>query len=230
MSEPKQSPFAGRWLVLRVLGPVAVAVLLAALWLLWNYQDLLAWKQEAGALPFFALMAVLPLLGVPMTPFFVLAGAMFGAVTGLIGSAVALAVNLLLGHWVAHSALRPYLTRFLQQRTRYRLPDLGADVQDAVRFTVLVRLAPGVPLFLKNYVLGLAGIPLRSYFWLSMLLTGVYGVGFVLLGESMLAHNLAEAALAVALLGAAGFALYRWRRRTGRDGRQRDARQDESGP
>ena len=212
MTPPERPPFAGRWLGLRLLGLAAVVALLAALWLLWNYQALLEWKRTAGALPFFALMALTPLLGVPMTPFFVLAGAAFGAVPALIGSGLALAINLLLAHWISRSALRPYLERLLQ-RTRYRLPDLEPEGADTLRFVLLVRLAPGIPLFVKNYLLGLAGIPLRGYFWLSMLLTGLYGAGFVLLGESMLQHDLVEAALGLGILALAGFVIARWRKR-----------------
>lgn len=182
-----------------LLGGLLVAALSAALWVFWNHEEILEWKSEAEPFPFFVLMAVLPALGFPITPLFVLAGAVFGAAVGLIGSLLALAANLLLCHWIANSALRPHLQRLLA-RTRYRLPSFNADRRGALQFTLLVRLTPGVPLFLKNYLIGLSDIGLRLHLGISILLTGAYGVGFVLLGESMLEHDLLEAIAAAVVL------------------------------
>lgn len=182
-----------------LLTSALVIALLLALWLFWNYELILGWKREADPLPFFLLMAMLPALGFPITPLFVLAGAMFGSVLGLSGSLLALAGNLLLCHWIAHSGLRPYLERLLA-RTRYRLPSFDGHRRSALQFTLLLRITPGVPLFIKNYLLGFSDIPLRLHFGVSMLLTGAYGAGFVLLGESMLEHNLVEALIGAAIL------------------------------
>jgi uncharacterized membrane protein YdjX (TVP38/TMEM64 family) len=182
-----------------VLAAALVGALLLALWLFWNYALVLEWKRQANPVLFFALMAVLPAFGFPITPLFVLAGAAFGAALGLLGSGLAVAANLLLCHWVARSAMRPHLAGLLA-RTRYRLPKFDADQRSALQFTLLVRITPGVPLFVKNYLLGLSDIRMRLHFPVSMLLTGAYGAGFVLLGESMLEHNLAEALLGAAIL------------------------------
>ncbi|MFW6258468.1 MAG: VTT domain-containing protein [Halochromatium sp.] len=186
-------PKRSRLGALLLIGALAIALLLA-LWLFWNHERILDWKREADPLSFFLLMAVLPALGFPITPLFVLAGAVFGTLLGLLGSLLALAANLVLCHWIAHSGLRPYLERLLA-RTRYRLPSFDGRQRSALRFTLLLRITPGVPLFIKNYLLGFSGIPLRLHFRVSMLLTGAYGAGFVLLGESMLKRNLAEATI-----------------------------------
>jgi uncharacterized membrane protein YdjX (TVP38/TMEM64 family) len=182
-----------------VLAGALLSALLLALWLSWNYALVLEWKRQANPVLFFALVAVLPAFGFPITPLFVLAGAAFGAALGLVGSGLAVAANLLLCHWVARSGLRPYLARLLA-RTRYRLPELDADQRSALQFTLLVRITPGVPLFIKNYLLGVSGIRLRVHFPVSMALTGAYGAGFVLLGESMLEHDLVEALVGAAIL------------------------------
>lgn len=182
-----------------LLTAALVAALALALWLFWNYERILDWKREADPLSFFLLAAVLPALGFPITPLFVLAGAVFGTALGLFGSLLALAANLLLCHWIAHSALRPHLERLLA-RTRYRLPSFDGKRSSALRFTLLLRVTPGLPLFIKNYLLGFSGIPLKLHFGVSMLLTGAYAAGFVLLGESMFERNLAEAIIGVVIL------------------------------
>jgi uncharacterized membrane protein YdjX (TVP38/TMEM64 family) len=207
----------GLWRILRprlgvaALGGVLVAALLMALWLFWNHEEVLEWKREAEPFPFFVLMAVVPALGFPITPLFVLAGAVFGATVGLIGSLLALAVNLLLCHWIAHSTLRPHLQRVLA-RTRYRLPRFSGNRRGALQFILLVRITPGVPLFIKNYLIGFSDIALRLHFGISILLTGTYGAGFVLLGESMLEHDVFEAIIAAVILGLVSVAVVLLRR------------------
>lgn len=188
-----------------------VIALLLAFWLFWNYELILDWKRGADPLSFFLLMAVLPALGFPITPLFVLTGALFGTALGLFGSLLALAANLLLCHWIAHSGLRPYLERLLA-RTRYRLPSFDGRQRSALQFTLLLRITPGVPLFIKNYLLGFSGIPLKQHFGVSMLLTGAYGAGFVLLGESMLEHNLVEAIIGLVILVVISLAVLLFRR------------------
>ena len=207
----------GLWRILRprlgvaVLGGVLVAALSAALWLFWNHEEVIEWKREAEPFPFFVLMALLPALGFPITPLFVLAGAVFGATVGLIGSVLALAVNLLLCHWIAHSALRRHLQGVLA-RTRYRLPRFSGNRRSALQFVLLVRITPGVPLFLKNYLIGFSDIGLRLHFGISILLTGAYGAGFVLLGESMLEHDPVEAVIAAVILALVSVAVVMLRR------------------
>lgn len=195
----------------RALGAVTLLVLAVLIWNAWDYQAFIAWREEAGVVPFFLAMALLPALGVPITPFFIVAGATFGTYVGLAGSAVALSTNLVLCYWIARSGLRPWLARLLA-RTRYDIPDFEKE-QGALRFALLVKLAPGVPIFIKHYLLGMAGVPFWIYFGVSGLITGIYAVAFVVLGESLLDHDLGSGAVALAVLAAAGVAIYLWRRR-----------------
>ncbi|UCJ17822.1 VTT domain-containing protein [Pseudomonas sp. MM211] len=196
---------------LRILGAIVLLVLAVLIWNAWDHQAFIAWREEAGVLPFFFAMAILPALGVPITPFFIVAGATFGVHIGLAGSAIALSANLLLCYWIARSGLRPWLSRLLA-RTRYSIPDFEKG-EGALRFTLLVKLAPGVPIFIKHYLLGMAGVPFWIYFAVSGLITGVYAVAFVVLGESLLEHDLGNSAAALAVLGLVALAIYLWRRR-----------------
>ena len=106
--------------------------------------------------------------------------------------------------------LGPDLVAFLR-RFKHELPDYAErDTKDAVRFTLLVKFAPGLPAFAKNYMLGLSGVPLAVYFLLSMLINGVYAVLFVVLGESLLEHDLRGIALPVAVLVLAALCVAVW--------------------
>jgi uncharacterized membrane protein YdjX (TVP38/TMEM64 family) len=58
-----------------------------------------------------------------------------------------------------------------------------------VRFVVGVKVAPALPAFAKNYLLGLSGVPFRLFIVVTMLFTGAYAAAFVLIGESLLTHQ-----------------------------------------
>src|SRR6185295_2112779 len=110
-------------------------------------------------------------------------------------------------------ALRPRLAALLA-RFDYRLPRFAPPNQGAVRFTLAVKATPGVPAFVKNYGLGVAGVPFAAYFILSMLITGFYATSLVVVGDSLLSHR-AGRALAVALVVlVCAFALWRRFRRS----------------
>lgn len=200
-----------RWF--EVLGLAGAAIVIGALlWAVWQGGLVRRWKEDAQAIPFFAAMAILPAIGVPMTPFFVVAGVTFGVGLGLLGSATALAVNVAACYWIARSALRGP-TEKLVRRFGYDLPALDPQKTSALRFTLLVKLAPGLPTFAKNYVLGLAEVPFALYFVASMVTTGLYGASLIFLGESMFEHDIRLSAIAAALLAAVVLGVWTWRNR-----------------
>lgn len=196
--------------IMVLAGAVVIAALGAWIWLAWDRESFLAWKREAGPAPFFTALAIMPMFGFPTTPFFLMAGATFGVVVGLAGSALSLAVNLALCYWIARSGLRRVLEAWLA-RTRYELPEVtpGREFQ----FTLLVKMTPGIPTFIKNYLLGLSGVPFTIYFAVSFTVTLAYAAAFIVLGESMSTHDLGWGAWALAALALLGLALWWFRRR-----------------
>jgi uncharacterized membrane protein YdjX (TVP38/TMEM64 family) len=200
-----------RWIRV-VLALVALAALAWALWSTWGHELMASLQNEARPVRFFGLVALLPAIGAPVTPLFVLAGATFGVGVGLIGSWIALALNLTLCYWLARSKLRPLVERLLERMSRRELPDFAEKDRNAVRFTLLVKLAPGLPSFAKNYMLGVAGVPFALYFAVSMLTAGAYAAALVVLGESLFVHDSRRAIIAVVLVGALAAGLWWWRR------------------
>jgi uncharacterized membrane protein YdjX (TVP38/TMEM64 family) len=170
---------------------------------------------QARPLPFFAAVALLTTVGAPITPLFILAGATFGVRMGLIGSGLALAASLVVTYWIA-KGLRPWIESLLRRFHR-ELPDFGKAGKSALRFTLMVKLAPGVPQFVKSYGLAVAGVPFPLYLGMSLLITGAYVAALVVLGESLLEHDLGRT-VAVAAAFVLLVVLGLWLRRRSRDG------------
>ncbi|MBK8475073.1 MAG: VTT domain-containing protein [Opitutaceae bacterium] len=206
--------------VLVKLGVVAVAGLAVGVLLLRGVDvrglvtqgfDLI---RSAGPWVFFASMAVLPAVGVPMSPFFLLAGPAFGAQMTLLGvaaaGAAALLVNFALSYWLAHRALRPAV-EWVLSHTRFRVPQVKPENEFAV--AVLMRVTPGPPLFLQSYILGLSGVRFRTYMVVSMAVQTAFFVGVTIFGKALMEGRGGLAVMGMMVLVAAGALVQVLRRR-----------------
>ncbi len=171
----------------------------------------------AGPTAFFGAMAVLPLFGFPISPFSLAAGPLFGASLGtplvLLCGITAITANLTLSYWLARRALRPLLAR-LVERLGYRLP--AASGEDATGLIILVRVTPGPPFFVQNYLLGLADVPFGRYLGWSVLVQGAFGTGVMLFGDALAQGRGRVAFLAAGLLFGLVFATRMVRRHLAR--------------
>jgi uncharacterized membrane protein YdjX (TVP38/TMEM64 family) len=202
----------------RWLKPVAAAIaaLIAGwiLWSAWDHRAVMDWISRLRPVPFFVAMALAPAVGFPFTPLFLFAGASFGPVVGLAGSMIALAVNLVVCFAIARRMRGPL--RALLRRFKYELPDFADRERASLRFAFAVKAAPGVPMFVKHYGLGLAGVPFVPYFVVALGVSGIYAAASVIVGNSLLDHDLGLTAVAVAVLAAATAVVVWLRRRTAR--------------
>jgi len=193
---------------------IAVAFLLSigfAIWSAWDAQAIRAWKENASPLAYFTAMAVLPALGMPLTAFYIVAGAVFALPWALLGSLSAVVVNFALCYVIAQSGLKRPLLHALE-RFDYELPDFRQGT-GALRFTVLVRLTPAVPNFVKNYLLGVSGVPFTTYLAASTAITLLYGVPSIVLGGSLFQHEGIRTGIVIGVFGALAVAAWLWRRR-----------------
>lgn len=192
------------WLALRYIDVSALKALC---------NDLIAALREAGPLVFFTAMALLPAFGMPLMPFALAAGPVFGPALGL-GAVIAcataaVAVNITLSYWIAARGLRPLVVR-LTSRLGYVLPELHTHT--AWQWLILARLAPGVPFCVQSYLLGLARAPFVPYVTISVLIPACY-LSASILGLDALLHGRARTAvIALAALGLLALALRIWRK------------------
>jgi uncharacterized membrane protein YdjX (TVP38/TMEM64 family) len=203
------------WLRIGVMLAIAASVIYL-LWLVWDHQAMIEWMRNARVFPFFLAMTCLSTIGVPITPFFVLAGATFGTGTALIGTLIALAVHVTLCYWIGRTALRPRLVALLQ-RFGHDLPDFDDPAQRtsrAARFTTLISMTP-MPGVVKKYGLGAARVPFAIAFAIQMLITGAYAASLIVLGYSVFQHDLGPETIILLVAAAIGLIAWRWSRRRG---------------
>jgi uncharacterized membrane protein YdjX (TVP38/TMEM64 family) len=181
---------------------------------IWDRDALVRWMNDASPVPFFLAMAVLPAIGVPLSPFMIVAGATFGVWGGLVGTIVAIALNLCLCYAIAHSKLRSYILS-LFARFDYKVPDFTAGGRRAWRFAAAVKLTPAVPAFAKAYILAVTAVPFVIYFVVSLGISSAFAVAWIALGDSLLAHDVSHTTLAaIALLVLAMVGVWWWKRRS----------------
>lgn len=146
---------------------------------------------------FVSFMCLLPILGVPIFAFLILAGAKFGLAGGLLVTAVTMPVHLLVSFFMVHSVLRHRLVKLLAY-LGYRLPKVPEN--RIVPFAVLFVAIPGLPYAVKNYALALAGIPFRHYFGISLPINVLLSVPVIGLGASAIQMDAGRLALFAAIL------------------------------
>lgn len=136
-----------------------VGLALAGVAWLWSRIDVAEIHRRAegiNGVTVFFLITVLPLVGFPVSVAHAVAGVRFGLLPGWPLVALSIVLQLL-----ASYALVKGLPAFFSHRfegIRQRLPHTAH-----VPLTLFTLLLPGVPYFAKNYVLPLAGVPLRTF-------------------------------------------------------------------
>ena len=166
--------------------------------LLLSWKDLiLSWCRDNPAWLFFAI-ALLPGFAFPVAPLLILAGAVWGGTPGACALALAaILINVFWTHQLAAGPCRAIIIRLLGNRwERWRNPPTGSHWQVAC----MLRVTPGVPLFVQNYLIGLLGIPLRISLALAIPITGAYVCGFVITGGAIFEGQIGLLLVGISLL------------------------------
>ncbi len=174
----------------------------------------LAWVRAEGAAVYFVAMAVLPLFGFPLFAFVMSAGPVFAPTLGagvvIACGVAALAFNVSVSYWFAAFALRPWMERVITWMG-YKVPQLPEG--KSLELTLLLRIVPGVPFFLQNYLLGLARVRFGIYMLVSMVVPTSYLMIAVLAGDALAQGDKRKLAIAGVLFAVVGFGVYLLRKR-----------------
>lgn len=153
---------------------------------------------------FLAALSFLPLLGMPLSPMWVMAGAVYGVKGGLALTLVAMAINFALAYQISQRWLREPVSRLFLRRG-IRIPE--AQPGEFIKLTIAIRLLPFVPQFIQSYLLGIANVPFLIYYIFSFPPQIAIATGFVVLGGSLFDLKVGGIILGVSILIAASLLL-----------------------
>ena len=147
----------------------------------------------------FAALVVLPGLPVPTSALLLLAGTVWRdrPVAACAICLVAMALNITWTYWLAARPGRGLVEKLLES-TALRIPALPRG--NHLRVILILRLTPGLPMFVQNYLLGFLRVPFRLYLPVSMGCTGLIASGMVLGGAGVAKGNLTPVVSGVALI------------------------------
>lgn len=181
-----------------------------AVYLSWRtHPDLAYWRglfdlglEFLKANPWALLLAVatLPGVGFPISPLLFLFGVVIAPRYGMPAAcAMGIAAQSFCTTWtylLASGPLRDVLRRFVSQRRE--LPDLTSG--NAIRLCLIMRITPGIPYALQNIVLGIVGMKLKPYLTVSIPITAMWTIGFIVTGGALFEGNAGLAITGVLLL------------------------------
>lgn len=127
-------------------------------------------------------LMLLPLWPVPVSPIWLLAGMRFGPVVAMAISAFSLILNFGLAYLLSAKLIRGPIERILI-RYKFTIPQLPKE--DQAKFTFLIRLVPGNPLCVQNYLLGIMRVKPILYFGIGIPIQLLYALTFIQFGGAL---------------------------------------------
>ena len=109
----------------------------------------------------------------------------------------AMALNLTWTYWLAAGPARRLVEKVLRA-TAIKIPDLPQG--DHLKLILVLKLTPGIPFFVQNYLLGFLRAPFRLYLPISILCNGIIGTGVVLSGVGLADGKLMPAITGISLI------------------------------
>lgn len=111
---------------------------------------------------FIVAYALLPVVGIPLSPLLVLAGVKFGFPQGMAVAAGGIFIHHFIAYHLVHGRLRQRVKDRLAQ-SKYSIPT--PEEKNHVWFTVIFASIHGPPYAIKLYLLALTEVRFRVYFW-----------------------------------------------------------------
>jgi len=163
-------------------------------------------NEKTPSAPFLILMAIMPMLGFPMSVFLVVSGIKFGLLGGVLVLTLFCPFHLAVSYYLAKSVARQHLEKMLA-RWGYDTPQIPR--QKLILYGGVFAAIPVIPYAPKNYLLALTGLPFSYYVLICWPIHTILGLPFIFLGQSAVSLDFRISLAAVVLLaGAYVFAIW----------------------
>lgn len=134
-------------------------------------------------LQLFAALCFLPTFGFPITPFFILAGGIWGVYWGLVWSFFGLMINLSFSYFVYRYVLNRFLRRLLFKR--FENFNLNGLKLNGWMVALIVQVIPTIPYCAQNYILSwFRSVQFLQFFVISLWVQFFWAYAFVLGGDA----------------------------------------------
>jgi len=161
----------------------------------------------------FVALVVLPGFGFPASALFLLAGIVWGSnPMSCLLAVSAIVLNVIWTHTVASGPARKLMIRWMGERLQ---PWFALPNKDLMKIAWVLRVTPGMPLFVQNYGLGALGVPLRISLLTALPVVSLYACGFVLTGGAIFDGRVGMAITGISLLVVAAIGVKILRSRVG---------------
>lgn len=146
------------------------------------FDQVILYFETVHPLVFVLGLILLPLVPIPVSPVWILAGMRFGPAVAILMSAGCLVGNFAIAHLLSAKLFHASIERMLVQR-KFKVPKVKPG--DQAMFCLLIRLFPGMPLFIQNYLLGVVRVNFALYVLIGLPVQLLYATGFILFGEAL---------------------------------------------
>ena len=162
------------------------------------WEQLNAYLVKHPSALFWALV-FLPGLPIPTSALLFTAGVVWRdrPVMACLLSMMAISLNLTWTYWLAAGPARRLVEKLLAA-SEIKIPDLPRG--DHLKLILVLKLTPGFPFFVQNYLLGFLRAPFHLYLPISMLCQGIIGTGVVLGGVGLADGKLMPALTGISLI------------------------------
>jgi len=144
-------------------------------------------------------LVFLPGLPIPTSALLFTAGVVWRdqPVMACLLSLLAISLNLTWTYWLAAGPARRLVEKMLAA-SGIQIPDLPRG--DHLKLILVMKLTPGFPFFVQNYLLGFLRAPFYLYLPISILCNGIIGTGVVLSGVGLADGKLMPALTGISLI------------------------------
>ena len=162
------------------------------------WEQVNAYLVRHPAALFWALV-FLPGLPIPTSALLFTAGVVWRdrPVMACVLSMLAITLNLSWTYWLAAGPARRIIEKMLAA-TAIQIPELPRG--NHLKLILVLKLTPGIPFFIQNYLLGLLRAPFFLYLSVSFLCNGIIGTGVVLSGVGLADGKLMPALTGISLI------------------------------